>query len=95
MLSAKDVTGATPVQLATDKGHLRLGQHLKDMRSKVDKAATGCCGRNGPLSWLTATQLCPIIWVLILGLVTLFVHKVSDTDCSSNTWFVQGPVQGS
>ncbi|MEW5315647.1 MAG: hypothetical protein WDW38_007060 [Sanguina aurantia] len=91
VLSAKDVTGATPVQLATDKGHLRLGQHLKDMRSKADKAATGCCGRNGPLSWLTATQLKPPIAKLVpitsaIGLVYLYRTTVADPGFIPTGW---------
>ena len=33
-------------------------------------------GRKGRLYWLVSLQLCPAIWALIIGLVSLFLHKV-------------------
>ncbi len=35
-------------------------------------------GRKGRLYWLVSLQLCPAIWALIIGLVSLFLHKVSN-----------------
>ena len=32
--------------------------------------------QKGALAWLVDTQLCPIIWVLVLALVALLVYKV-------------------
>ena len=36
-------------------------------------------GRRGRLYWLVSLQLCPAIWALIIGLVSLFLHKVPPT----------------
>jgi palmitoyltransferase ZDHHC13/17 len=72
-LEQQDVTGSTPSQLAIEKGHRYLGLYLADYRKKHEK---GPWGRGGRCSWLTSTQLCPVIWVLIIALVTLFIYKV-------------------
>ena len=34
------------------------------------------CGRHSAFAWLTQTQLAPVIWAIILGLVTMFTFKV-------------------
>ena len=75
LLSAKDVTGCTPAELASEKGHRYLGNYLRDYKEKEDNQHK-LCGKAGALSWLTSTQLCPVIWLIIIGLVALFVHKV-------------------
>lgn len=36
------------------------------------------CGRGGALAWLTQTQLCPVIWAIVIGLLVLFVCKASQ-----------------
>lgn len=77
MLTHKDVTGSTPAQLALDKGHRYLGMHLAEYRAKHEQ--TGLFSKNGKLGWLTSTQLCPVIWLIVLGLLTTFVYKVMDT----------------
>lgn len=80
-LTYKDVTGSTPAQLAIDKGHRYLGLHLAEYKQKHDPNAGssgGWLGKNGKLSWLTATQLCPFIWAYVIGLVSLFTTKVME-----------------
>ena len=76
LLAAKDVTGSIPSKLASDKGHRYLAHYLEDAQKKEDKSK-GVFGKAGILSFLTSTQLCPIIWLIIIGLVALFVYKVS------------------
>ncbi|PNH08406.1 S-acyltransferase TIP1 [Tetrabaena socialis] len=75
-LTYTDVTGSTPAQLAIDKGHRYLGLHLAEYKSKHDPS--GWMSKNSRFAWLTATQLCPAIWGLIIGLVSLFMYKVMD-----------------
>lgn len=82
-LSYADVTGSTPAQLAIDKGHRYLGLYLADYKSKHDPgvgggSAGGWFSKSGRLAWLTATQLCPFIWALIIGLVSMFMYKVME-----------------
>lgn len=72
-LEQQDVTGSTPSQLAIEKGHRYLGLYLADYRKKHEK---GPWGKGGRCAWLTSTQLCPVIWMLIISLVTLFIYKV-------------------
>lgn len=74
-MSAKDVTGCTPAELASEKGHRYLANYLREYKEKEDNQHK-LCGKAGALSWLTSTQLCPVIWLIIIGLVALFVHKV-------------------
>ncbi|KAK9823611.1 hypothetical protein WJX72_004215 [[Myrmecia] bisecta] len=74
LLAATDVTGSTPSQLAVEKGHRYLGVHLAEYREKQEGGKW--CGKKGHLAFLTSTQLCPVIWSLIIGLVTLFVYQV-------------------
>ncbi len=74
-LSFKDVTGSTPAQLALEKGHRYLGRHLAEYRPKHESG--GWFGKNSKLSWLTSTQLCPVIWIVGLTLMALFQYKAS------------------
>lgn len=77
VLTYKDVTGSTPAQLAIDKGHRYLGLHLAEYKSKHDPGGGGgIFGKHGRLGWVAATQLCPVLWALIIGLVSLFMYKV-------------------
>lgn len=78
VLTYKDVTGSTPAQLAIDKGHRYLGVHLSEYKNKHDPSTGGIFGKNGSLGWLVSTQLCPVLWVLIIGLLSLFMYKVTD-----------------
>ncbi len=34
------------------------------------------CGKHSAFAWLTQTQLAPVIWAIILGLVAIFVFRV-------------------
>ena len=72
-LSARDVTGSTPPQLAVEKGHRYLGLHLAEIKARHEDS---WFGKNGRFAWMNKTQLCPVIWVLILGLLLVFVTKV-------------------
>lgn len=72
-LSACDVTGSTPPQLAVEKGHRYLGMHLAEVKARAEDA---WFGKHGSLAWMNKTQLCPVIWGLILGLLLVFVTKV-------------------
>jgi palmitoyltransferase len=72
-LSACDVTGSTPPQLAVEKGHRYLGMHLAEIKARAEDA---WFGKHGSLAWMNKLQLCPVIWVLILGLLLVFVTKV-------------------
>lgn len=71
LLTARDVTGSTPAQLALSKGHRALGLHLADWRRRHEHSS------KGPLSFLFNTQLCPIIWTFIIVMLGMFVHRVS------------------
>lgn len=50
--------------------------HLKDWREK--KKGLGLFGKNGPLRFITATQLCPLIWSIILALLLMFALVVTN-----------------
>ena len=63
--------------LAGEKGHRYLAHYLVDYKEKEDNQKRWC-GKAGALSWLTSTQLCPVIWLIIIGLVATFVHKVGS-----------------
>lgn len=76
VLSVKDITGSTPAQLASEKGHKYLAIHLAEAKEKQEDS---WFGKNGRFAWVTKTQLCPIIWCLILGLLLIFVAKVIPT----------------
>lgn len=51
-----------------------LGLHLAEWRQNQEGGKW--FGKNGRLAFLTKTQLCPGIWLLIIGLVSLFFTKV-------------------
>jgi len=72
-LSARDVTGSTPPQLAVEKGHRYLGLHLAEVKARAEDS---WFGKNGKMAWMNKTQLCPVIWALIIGLLLVFVTKV-------------------
>ncbi|WIA12561.1 hypothetical protein OEZ85_006222 [Tetradesmus obliquus] len=76
-LSACDVTGSTPPQLAVEKGHRYLGMHLAEVKARAEDA---WFGKHGSLAWMNKTQLCPVIWGLILGLLLVFVTKTTTSD---------------
>lgn len=68
------MTGATPAQLAFDKGHRVLGLRLVDAsqsHKNEDK-----CAKNKWFKKISNLQLAPIIWILIFGLLIIFIDKV-------------------
>ncbi|KAK9862688.1 hypothetical protein WJX84_002510 [Apatococcus fuscideae] len=74
LLKQPDVTGSTPAQLAVEKNHRYLGLTLAEWQQREEGGRL--FGRKGRLYWLVSLQLCPAIWALIIGLVSLFLHKV-------------------
>lgn len=74
VLSYKDVTGSTPAQLAVEKGHRYLGMHLAEYKQKQEN--TGWFSKNSKLAWITDTQLCPVLWIIALFLMTTYTYKV-------------------
>ncbi|KAI8476371.1 MAG: ankyrin repeat-containing domain protein [Monoraphidium minutum] len=80
VLSARDVTGSTPAQLAVEKGHRYLGMHLQEIKARAEHP---WFGRQGRLAFLNKLQLCPVIWLLILGLLWVFVFSVVRAVLSS------------
>lgn len=52
-----------------------LGVHLAEWRQSQEGGKW--FGKKGRLAFLTSTQLCPGIWALIIGLVSLFIFKVA------------------
>jgi hypothetical protein len=50
-----------------------LGLHLAEIKARSEDS---WFGKHGKFAWMNKTQLCPIIWILILGLLLIFVTKV-------------------
>lgn len=74
-LQVPDATGATPSQLAMDKGHRILGLNLAEYRYKRDKAQS----RKGFVGMLVKMHLSPVIWSIVLGMLTLLAMAVLYT----------------
>lgn len=79
------MTGATPSQLAFDKGHRVLGLRLVDAsQSHLNEDK---CAKHKFLKKISSLQLAPIIWILIFGLLAIFIDKVrrraGDYGCCS------------
>ena len=75
-MSSKDRYGSTPVQLAFDKGHRYLGRYLMQQHHHLKRRKF--CGKNKGLERVVDLQLAPIIWVLIMGLLFVFINKVRE-----------------
>jgi len=73
LLEHRDVTGSTPKELAKEKGHKLLSMYLDDWKSKQDS------GKSGPCKALTAIQLCPVTWGLIVGEMLMFVFFIANS----------------
>ncbi|GAB4817761.1 hypothetical protein N2152v2_004807 [Parachlorella kessleri] len=69
VLQQADNTGATPSQLAIEKGHRLLGLNLAEYKYKQERASR-------ERSLLARLHLSPIIWGLILVLLVVFQYKV-------------------
>lgn len=74
LLSATDVTGSTPAQLAIEKGHRYLGLYLAEYKYKQE--GNRWFGKKGVCAPLSKAQLAPVIWAIIVGLLLLFVNHV-------------------
>ena len=77
-----DSLGATPAQLAFDKGHRYLGLYLLEQRQQLKRKKF--CGRGTGLEKVVDLQLAPIIWALIMGLLFVFINKVKQQ--STQRW---------
>lgn len=71
-LQSPDATGATPSQLAMDKGHRILGLNLAEYRYKRDKAQS----KRGIIGMLMKMHLSPVIWSIVLGMLALLATAV-------------------
>lgn len=72
-LDAMDDTGATPSQLAVEKGHRMLGLYLAQYKQKHDFQLF----LPGPIGKLIARlHLVPFIWVIILGMLSVLYAAV-------------------
>lgn len=72
-LTQADSTGATPSQLAIEKGHRMLGVHLAEYKLRRDREAAA---PRGLLAALAALHLAPVIWGLILLLLATLLYAV-------------------
>lgn len=70
-LESTDASGCTPSQLAIDKGHRALGINLAEYRrAKEMLTRGGICGA------LAKLHLSPIIWAIILGMLSFMSFSV-------------------
>lgn len=69
VLQQPDSTGATPSQLAIEKGHRLLGLNLADYKYRQERAVR-------ERSLIARLHLSPIIWALILVLLVVFQYKI-------------------
>lgn len=89
-LEQPDATGATPSQLAIDKGHRLLGVNLAEYRYRKDRSKPS----NGVMAALSKLHLSPIIWGIVLGMLGMLVYAVisnpyfppATTGIVSATW---------
>ena len=72
-LEMPDNTGATPSQLAIEKGHRLLGVNLAEYRFKKDKTSAMM---TGPWAVLVRLHLSPIIWGIVLGMLAMLTYSV-------------------
>ena len=78
----KEETGCSPAQLALDKGHRNLGMHLlQAARNRSDDSRS--CWSHPTLAKIAELQLAPLIWMIIITLISVFVYKVFGVDSSS------------
>lgn len=71
-LELPDNTGATPAQLAIEKGHRLLGVNLAEYRYRRDRRRP----QRGPLGALVRLHLSPIIWAIVLGMLGMLGYAV-------------------
>lgn len=71
-LETPDATGATPSQLAIEKGHRILGVNLAEYRFRREKFRR----RKGLMGVLMKLHLSPIIWGIVLGMLSMLAAAV-------------------
>ncbi|XP_068636658.1 protein S-acyltransferase 24-like [Aristolochia californica] len=71
-LMVTDNTGFTPAQLASDKNHRQVAFFLGNAIRLLDKR----CDGNTRLGRLSKLGLAPVLWCLILMLLTIYIHSV-------------------
>ncbi|KAL6766627.1 hypothetical protein ACKKBG_A36750 [Auxenochlorella protothecoides x Auxenochlorella symbiontica] len=79
-LAAADATGATPSQLAAEKGHRVLGLTLADARVRHERGAGGGGGpgrRRGALALAASLHLAPAVWAIVLAMLALLIFGVT------------------
>ena len=74
MLETVEGSGMTPSQLAIEKGHRGLGLNLAEYRLHVE--ASERRRRGSGMGWLMRLHLAPVIWGIIIGMVTLMTCSV-------------------
>lgn len=74
MLETVEGSGMTPSQLAIEKGHRGLGLNLAEYRLHVE--ANERRRRGSGIGWLMRLHMAPIIWGIIIGMVTLMTCSV-------------------
>ncbi len=70
LLLQADSTGATPSQLAIEKGHRALGLHLAEARHKSEANRRK---QRGMLGAIARAHMAPLIWAVVIGLVSIFL----------------------
>eukprot|EP00887_Chlorella_sp_A99_P005208 scaffold1.g5208.t1 len=71
VLGEPDASGATPSQLAIEKGHRLLGLHLAEQRRKLEGER-----RRGVGGLLGRAHLAPVIWAIVLSLLAMLLALV-------------------
>lgn len=74
MLETVDGSGMTPSQLAIDKGHRGLGLNLAEYRLHIEARERRRRGKG--VGMLMRLHLAPVIWGIIVGMVTLMTVSV-------------------
>jgi palmitoyltransferase len=75
-LDAVDATGATPSQLAVEKGHRLLGVHLAEYRHRRDRRRPGSTSKGPWAAALAKLDLSPAVWGIVLGMLGMLVYGV-------------------
>ncbi|KAJ8641250.1 hypothetical protein MRB53_017944 [Persea americana] len=71
-LVVTDNTGFTPAQLASDKNHRQVAFFLGNARRLLDKR----CDGNSWLGKFSKLGLAPVLWCMIIILLSIYVHSV-------------------
>ncbi|XP_024374636.1 protein S-acyltransferase 24 [Physcomitrium patens] len=71
-LLTKESTGCTAAQLATDKGH----RHVALFLTNAQRVFTNRWDENNRLGRFAKLGLAPVLWVIIIGLLLVFINSV-------------------